>query len=781
MDLKYYQDYEISYKDRCICPTLKEIELVPHLMPHSIERGSFASAICYCHIWFTLLKEDFTCVVRNEVYAARINKGAIKGPNMYYNVRFCDSYKSVGMKKNFIKCDCRESGSELIRFCLPEGKNNSDQGKLLLPGSIVLLTCDNFKNYLIAIIKCKHLDHSQISIEFCDGGFKDKAQKQRTYSMMECEVYFEPYKQVLGAIQEMDPDDILMPHYIIDAQVKNVKNLGRRYIPIDGPDGESVRLDLRCFGSFETQSEQVALGVNFSQLCAIKNAVNSELALIQGPPGTGKTYVALKITEIMINNKRKFGIEGPILVLCKTNRALDQFLLGVLKFTDQVIRFGGQSKCPELDSYNFNCQTGSYSRRWSNASDMDVVGMTTTAAARNRREIMDELGCTNVIVEEAAQILEPHVVASLSSKIKQMILIGDHQQLRPTINAHALTNFYLDVSLFERLVKNGLVPNVLEVQHRMPSQISQLLCPIFYKNLKNGDGVSNKPLPKGLRNIVSFVHHEEGETQENGGNSWTNLHEAHFLVGICQHLLFQRGYTEKDVTILTMYKGQMFEIKKIIKAIKAEKAKKGETPSPELEALTKVRVAVVDDFQGEECNIILLSLVRSNQHGHIGFVDIPNRVCVALSRAKIGLVITGNIHTLATHSNTWKWIRWRLDKSKAINETLELRCELHPDQIMKVKNGEEIKHFSPYGGCNKMCRMTMPCSHSCSAVCHAGTDDHGMCMQSCRRICQKCRRKCPKKCHEDCPKCCPDEIEHIGQQMERLSMKRDKESIDSWS
>ncbi|XP_065336300.1 NFX1-type zinc finger-containing protein 1-like [Cloeon dipterum] len=686
---------------------------------------------------------------------------------MYNNVRFCDSNN---VKENFISCNCHDKGSGLLKFCSPAGKNNPDQGKLLLPGSIVLLTCDNFNNYLIAIVKCKHIANWQISIDFCDGEFKNEGQKHRTYTMMECEVYFEPYKQVLGAIKDINPDDMLMPHYIIEAQVKKVNNLDRRRIFFDGPNGQSCLDSKRP----DPRSELVALGVNFPQLCAIKNAVNSEIALIQGPPGTGKTYVALKITEIMIKNKEDFGIEGPILVLCKTNRALDQFMLGVLKFTTQILRFGGQSQCPELDSYNFNRLKGNSNARWYNASEMAVVGMTTTAAARNHMEIRHKLGCTNVIVEEAAQIFEAHVVASLSSKIKQMILIGDHQQLRPTVNNHELSKFYLDVSLFERLVKNGMVPNVLEVQHRMPPQISQLLCPIFYRNLQNGAEVFEKPLPKGLRKIVSFVHHGELETQENGGMSWINLHEARFLVGVCQHLLFQRDYSEKDITILTMYKGQMYEIKKIIRAIKAEKANKGEKVTPELEALTKVRVAVVDDFQGEECNIILLSLVRSNQQGQIGFVNTPNRVCVALSRAKIGLVIAGNIHTLARGSDMWRWIGWNLSSSGAVSDTLDLRCELHLDQIFKVRNGEEIKYRSPYGGCSKMCMMIMPCGHSCFAVCHAGTDDHGLCRQPCQRICQKCRKRCTKKCNEDCPKCCPDEMEHIGQQMGQLSMKSNR-------
>lgn len=100
--------------------------------------------------------------------------------------------------------------------------------------------------------------------------------------------------------------------------------------------------------------------------------------------------------------------------------------------------------------------------------------------------------------------------------------------------------------------------------------------------------------------------------------SKSNQYEAQFLAGLCRYLI-QQGYNADEITVLTMYTGQMFLLKKEIGVIHTCKG---------------VRITCVDNFQGEENKIILLSLVRSNDQGKIGFLGIDNRICVSLSRAK---------------------------------------------------------------------------------------------------------------------------------------------------
>lgn len=249
-----------------------------------------------------------------------------------------------------------------------------------------------------------------------------------------------------------------------------------------------------------------------------------------------------------------------------------------------------------------------------------VIGMTTTGAARYQTTLQ-ALQSPIVIVEEAAEVLESHVVVSLTSGCQQLILIGDHKQLRPTTSVYRLAKDYkLEISLFERMVKNNIHCQTLEVQHRMRPEIAKLIVPLIYPKLDNHDSVLNYPPVLGVTSNIFFITHDKFEEYQDDSTSRKNIHEAKFLISFARHLLLQ-GYEPEDITILTTYAEQMFYLWKERKNV----------PS-----LKDVKITVVDNFQGEENKIILLSLVRSNEEGNIGFLKTDNRVCVALSRAKEG-------------------------------------------------------------------------------------------------------------------------------------------------
>lgn len=111
--------------------------------------------------------------------------------------------------------------------------------------------------------------------------------------------------------------------------------------------------------------------------------------------------------------------------------------------------------------------------------------MTTTGAAR-LQTTLQVLKCQIVIVEEAAEVLESHIIVSLTPSCQHAILIGDHQQLRPNTADYTLeTKFALGISLFERMVKNNVQNNVLGVQHRMRPEIARLIVPTIYPYLQN--------------------------------------------------------------------------------------------------------------------------------------------------------------------------------------------------------------------------------------------------------------------------------------------------------
>ncbi|GKU08737.1 unnamed protein product, partial [Fusarium langsethiae] len=109
--------------------------------------------------------------------------------------------------------------------------------------------------------------------------------------------------------------------------------------------------------------------------------------------------------------------------------------------------------------------------------DKRIIGCTTTAAAMYQ-SIIETASPDVILVEEAGEILEAHIITAMSASVKQLILIGDHKQLRPKINNYSLTKekgegYDLNVSLFERLVTQGRFFTALEEQHRSHSDISQ--------------------------------------------------------------------------------------------------------------------------------------------------------------------------------------------------------------------------------------------------------------------------------------------------------------------
>lgn len=145
-----------------------------------------------------------------------------------------------------------------------------------------------------------------------------------------------------------------------------------------------------------------------------------------------------------------------------------------------------------------------------------VVGMTTTGAVKFKKMVDTKLKPKIMLVEEAAHVLEAHVVASLTRHCNQLILIGDHKQLRPMISDHNLAKDFLDVSLMERLVKNGIAQNnknwtQLKVQHRMRTDIAKLICPAIYDELENHPDVTKYPNVLGCAKNLFFVHHENPE------------------------------------------------------------------------------------------------------------------------------------------------------------------------------------------------------------------------------------------------------------------------------
>ncbi|RNA29929.1 NFX1-type zinc finger-containing 1-like, partial [Brachionus plicatilis] len=370
-----------------------------------------------------------------------------------------------------------------------------------------------------------------------------------------------------------------------------------------------------------------------------------------------------------------------------------------------------------------------------------IVAMTTTGSTKYHN-ILKDIGPKIFIVEEAAEVFEAHIVGSLSKHCEHLILIGDHIQLRPNPAVYNLARIYkLDVSLFERLINNNFKRVMLNSQHRMRPDISKLMKYFYEQPIQDDPSVHSFPQVLGLTKNIFFINHKNWENATGKiRNSKINDYEISYVVKLVNYLT-NSGHEQEIITVLSMYLGQTMAIKKEL----------------EKKSLISVKISTVDNYQGEENKIIILSLVRSNRENKIGFVNVPNRVCVALSRAKHGLYVLGNFDFFCLNetNNKWKLIVQEIKQSGKLGE-LDLTCHIHTQNNTKVS---DLCIFDKRINCNcdSKCGILLKCGHCCTKKCHASDDllhEKHKCMSFCGKT-LKCSHKCRQICskHVKCDKC----------------------------
>lgn len=293
-----------------------------------------------------------------------------------------------------------------------------------------------------------------------------------------------------------------------------------------------------------------------------------------------------------------------------------------------------------------------------------IIGCTTTGLSKYRG-LLDSLKPKIVLIEEAAETLEAYVTAACFTTLEHLILVGDHQQLRGHCNEKELEGkpFFLNVSMFERLIRNQVGFTQLTRQRRMHPEIRRGLMPL-YPDLKDHEVVlSRDPVP-GMGDVRTFFYSHNWREDHDDLMSKINRKEAIMVVGFFNYLV-NNGIKTKDITVLTFYNGQR---KLILRGLRLH---------PNLEG-GAFKVVTVDSYQGEENGIVLLSLVRSNNQNNIGFLSVANRVCVALSRAQRGFYIFGNARMLCKESTLWFKVAQAMgDNPRRVGFYLPLKCEKH--------------------------------------------------------------------------------------------------------
>lgn len=224
----------------------------------------------------------------------------------------------------------------------------------------------------------------------------------------------------------------------------------------------------------------------------------------------------------------------------------------------------------------------------------------------------------------------------------------------------------------------------LSRQRRMRPAIARLIAPV-YPSLHDHPDVEKYPPPRGIPTPLFFVTHGLPETFDPESRSRSNDHEAQFVTAQATFLL-RSGYQPSQITVLTTYCGQLFNLRKRFRAPGGERG------------LDEIRMCTVDQYQGEENDVILLSLVRSNSNNDIGFLSVQNRMVVALSRAKHCMYIIGNAHLLAARSNLWCAVLSQLEHIGCLGPALPVVGPAPQHKIIPVTTAADFNLAAPKGG-----------------------------------------------------------------------------------
>ncbi|XP_046847639.1 uncharacterized protein LOC124441242 [Xenia sp. Carnegie-2017] len=377
-------------------------------------------------------------------------------------------------------------------------------------------------------------------------------------------------------------------------------------------------------------------------------------------------------------------------------------------------------------------------------SSKKIIGVTITGASINH-VLLHEIGPSVIVVEEAAEILEPSLLAALTPSIQHLILIGDHKQLRPQVDTYELCKtFQFDISMMERLIESGFPYKSLKKQNRMRPEFSALLKDIYPHLQDNLPLVSqNEPL-KCIEKSMFFWSHNDPEIKD---RTYSNPKEAERIIQLVQYLLCN-GIQPKDITVLAAYSGQTKLLRHLIKA-KNEKIKKHQDNEDDWNSF--VQVQTIDMYQGDENKYVIISLVRSNDENKIGFLKKMNRRCVAQSRAKCGMYFVGNAGTLRGAKNScWSSFITSLEEQGCVGDKILLQCFKHSTSKYLAKNGDSICDLieEPTLLCKERCGdYYSHCDqHPCRLSCFP-RHNHFKCQVSVRDTFPDCGHYVKRKCH----------------------------------
>lgn len=427
-------------------------------------------------------------------------------------------------------------------------------------------------------------------------------------------------------------------------------------------------------------------GLNPSQEEAVRHALAArDVALIHGPPGTGKTTAVVELIRRAVRRGEK------VLACAPSNLAVDNIFERLLASGERAVRLGHPARVlPQLRAHTLDLLVDEHpdvrlarklvkearalfrqASRYTRAKPLpgqraetrqearalladarrleaqavehlldtaDVLCATTTALDS---ELLGRRQFDLAVIDEACQSTEPGCWIPLL-RAERVVLAGDHCQLPPTVISPEAAAAGFGVSLFERIV--ALYPETarrLTVQYRMHEAIMEFSSGEFYDGqltaapavaahrLADLPEVSNEPLTETPLDFIDTAGAGHDEQLEPDGESRLNPEEAALAVKKVQALL-AAGLRPEQIAVIAPYAAQ-------VRLLRERLSMRG------------LEIDSVDGFQGREKEAVVISLVRSNDRGEIGFLGDVRRMNVALTRARRKLIVVGDSATLAAH------------------------------------------------------------------------------------------------------------------------------------
>lgn len=430
--------------------------------------------------------------------------------------------------------------------------------------------------------------------------------------------------------------------------------------------------------------------LNISQQHAVnKIMAANELAIVHGPPGTGKTTTLVQAVKALIKRDHQ-----QMLVVAPSNTAVDLLSEKLFEEGLNVLRVGNPARVSErllaltLDSKmadhpatkeirklkkqaaEYRNMAHKYKRNFGKAERdqrkalFDEAHRIIKEAGNTEQYIIDDLVAKaqviaatlvgaghytvrnltyhTAVIDEAGQALEPACWIPIL-KAKKVILAGDHQQLPPTIKSHEAAKNGLAVTLLEKCVQlHPEAVTLLEEQYRMNELIMSYSSAVFYGNrLKAHASVANHLLFPGDEPLAFIDTAGCSFDERSESTSVTNPEEAAFLIKLLmrQVTALAEYYVPESfpsIAVISPYKQQVELLKELLQH------------APELQVYgEKISVNTIDSFQGQERDVVYISLARSNAEGVIGFLSDIRRMNVAMTRARKKLVVIGDSATLS--------------------------------------------------------------------------------------------------------------------------------------